>query len=102
MHPVEDAERLTQIHQNKPSAEAEKLFPQPVLKLRVDSKRRDDPQLQEEATLMVLHRFLKYKCFFFFLKSASKHDITMILERMRKAQISCIALLLQDFFSSRS
>lgn len=101
MHPVEDAERLTQIHQNKPSAETEKLFPQPVLKLRVDSKRRDDPQLQEEATLMVLHGFLKYKCLFLLI-SASKHDITMILERMRKAQISCIALLLQDFFSSRS
>lgn len=97
MHPVEDAERLTKIHQNEPSTEAEKLFPQAVLKLRVDSKRRDDPKLERKRTMMC---DIKFENTFYFLKSANKHDITMILERMRKEQISCMALLVHGAFSS--
>lgn len=50
VHPVEDDERLAQVDQNKPGGEAEKLFPEAVLKLGVDSERRDDPQLQKERT----------------------------------------------------
>ena len=50
VHPVEHAERLTQVHQNEPGAEAEELFPQAVLKLRVGSEGRDDPQLEEQGT----------------------------------------------------
>lgn len=46
VHPVEDAKRLAQVDQNKPGGEAEKLFPDAVLELRMDSERRDDPQLQ--------------------------------------------------------
>lgn len=65
MHPVEDAERLTQIHQNEPSVEAEELFPQTVLKLRVDSKCRDDPQLEEKGTSMCYIKS-EYPLFSFF------------------------------------
>ena len=73
MHPVENAERLTQVHQNEPRREAEKLFPKAVLKLGVDSKRRDDPQLQEEGTGMYFMNAEITKKLVFLLKSDSKH-----------------------------
>lgn len=52
VHPVENTERLAQVHQNKPGGEAKKLFPEAVLELRVDSERGDDPQLQGEDALL--------------------------------------------------
>lgn len=50
MHPVEDNKRLAEVHQDKPGGETEELLPEAILKLRVDSERRDDPQLQPEGT----------------------------------------------------
>lgn len=49
MHPVENAERLAQIHQNEPGGEAKKYFPKAVLELGVDSERWNDPHLKDEG-----------------------------------------------------
>lgn len=53
VHPVEHGQRLSEVHQYKPGGEAEELLPEAVLKLRVDSKRRDDPELWEERRTAV-------------------------------------------------
>lgn len=37
-HDVENAERLAQLHQNKPGRKAKKHFPEAVLKLKMGSK----------------------------------------------------------------
>lgn len=50
MHPVENTERLAQVHQNKPDGKAKKLFPEADLKLGVDPKRWNDPHLKDEGT----------------------------------------------------
>lgn len=98
MHPVENTEWLAQVHQNKPGGEAKKLFPEAVLELRVDSERGDDPQLQgEDALLTFINVETTKECVFL-----CRHDITMMLERMRKAQISFNACLVQGFFPSCS
>lgn len=53
VHPVENTKRLAQVHQDEPGREAEELLPQAVLKLRVDSKGRNDPELREERKTAV-------------------------------------------------
>lgn len=97
VHPIEDAKRLAQVDQNKPGGEAEKLFPEAVLELRMDSERRDDPQLQEEGTWSHCVTAETAEG-----RSLKMYDITITFDRMRNAQISCIALLVHGCFPSCS
>lgn len=94
MHPVEDAKRLAEVHQDKPGGETEELLPEAILKLRVDSERRDDPQLRQEGT-RVSAEVAEERCVLL-----NTHYVTMTLQRMRKVQISLIAAFVQGLFPS--
>lgn len=59
MHPVENTKRLAEVHQDKPGGEAEELLPQAVLKLWVDSKGGDDPELRKGGQRSVLKGYKK-------------------------------------------
>lgn len=96
MHPVEDTKRLAEVHQDKPGRETEELLPEAILKLRVDSERRDDPQLQQEGT-RVSAEVAEERCVLL-----NTHHVTMTLQRMRKAQISLIAAFVHGLFPSCS
>lgn len=103
VHPVEDGERLAEIHQHEPHRETKELLPHAALELRVCSERRDHPQLHREREREgESYNSLQYN-------SPNKRihitiafcslSLTITLERMRKAQISWMTLLLQRWVS---
>lgn len=99
MHPVENSQRLTQVHQDEPGTEPKELFPHSVLQLRVSSKGRDDPQLEVEVEGGENHHRQ-------ILRTPQRGTVllrllTIMLEKIRKAQISWITLVCQVFGSLR-
>lgn len=100
VHPVENTQRLAEVHQDKPGREAKKLFTEAILKLWVDSKCRDDPELREDRKTAVSTARKEGKRERRKEGRVLSYGLTMMLDRMRKAQISLLALLAQGLFPS--